>query len=248
MESHSLFWLFADDLFHQVLFYFGTVVAMSIFLWEKKTEKPIQWKWIAAFFLFCLFVSCFQAWIDEHHNSDRLIEDKTALSEQMGFWKGQSFAKDEAIRARDSLLFENMKTLGTTQQTENQTQQSLTQLSGKIFDLTKQDPIRIASRSMAVNKQPNTPATAPNVGIIVANTNRRIGAFSGKIVCDSFFVLVQVSMLQGMMSQQPAYHQVQGQTSVDLNFDNSAWDVDQPIIAIISGDNLDVNKCSIMQR
>jgi len=53
---------------------------MLIFIWEKWKKKPVEWKWIGAFFLFSLFVSCFQAWIDEHHNSDRLIEEKAKLT------------------------------------------------------------------------------------------------------------------------------------------------------------------------
>src|ERR1700721_417539 len=158
----GMLWLFLYDIFHQVLFYFGTVAAMSIFIWEKGTEKQIQWKWISAFFLFFLFVSCFQAWIDEHNNSEKLIQDKLDLSEQVGFWKGQSYSKDFAITSRDSLLFANMKTLGTTQQTENETQQSLTDLSGRIFDLTKPEVLRITSRSLAITKAPNAPANALN--------------------------------------------------------------------------------------
>jgi hypothetical protein len=77
--SHSLLWLFLDDLFHQILFYFGGVLAMLIFMWEKWRKKDVPWKWIAAFFLFCLFVSCFQAWIDEHHNSETIIGEKSKL-------------------------------------------------------------------------------------------------------------------------------------------------------------------------
>jgi len=249
MESaHSLLWLFLDDLFHQVLFYFGGVVAMGILIWEKKNDRPIHWRWVFYFFLFCLVVSCFQAWVDEHHNSVRLIEDKTALSAQLGFWQGQSFEKDESIRSRDRLLFENMKTLGTTQQTENQTQQSLTNLSGKIFDLTKPEPIRITTKGMEVERGPNRPANSPRVGILLGETNRRIGAFSGRIVCQDSFSLQQVSMLQGMMSQGPAYKQSPGQTEIILDFSGSAWDVQQPIIAILIGEKLDISKCNIMQR
>lgn len=80
MEHHSVLFLFVDDLFHQILFYFGTVVATLILIWEKWRDKPIPWRWVAAFFLFCLLVSCFQAWVDEHRNSSVLIEEKSKLS------------------------------------------------------------------------------------------------------------------------------------------------------------------------
>jgi len=52
---------------------------MGIFIWEKKTERDVEWRWVGAFFLFCLFVSCFQAFVDEHHNSSLLISEKSQL-------------------------------------------------------------------------------------------------------------------------------------------------------------------------
>jgi hypothetical protein len=79
MEKHTVLFWFLSDLFHQFLFYFGGVVAMGILIWEKWREKPVQWKWIGAFFLFCLFVSCFQAFVDEHHNSDVLMTEKAQV-------------------------------------------------------------------------------------------------------------------------------------------------------------------------
>lgn len=50
------------------------------------------------------------------------------------------------------------------------------------------------------------------------------------------------------MGQGPAYHQSQGQTELILDFSGSAWDTNQPIVAIVAGDNLDVSKCVITQR
>lgn len=43
--AHGDLYLFLSDLLHQILFYFGGVVSMLIFLWEKWKEKPVQWKW-----------------------------------------------------------------------------------------------------------------------------------------------------------------------------------------------------------
>jgi hypothetical protein len=79
---HSAPVLFAKDLFHQILFYFGGVAAMGILIWEKKSRKSIRWSGIFSLFLFCLFVSCFQAWLDEHNNSQLLIKQKSALTSQ----------------------------------------------------------------------------------------------------------------------------------------------------------------------
>lgn len=79
MEKHTVLFWFLSDLFHQFLFYFGGVVAMGILIWEKRTDRRVEWKWISAFFLFCIFVSYFQAFVDEHRNSTVLIEQKAQL-------------------------------------------------------------------------------------------------------------------------------------------------------------------------
>ena len=220
---------------------------MGVLIWEKKRNKAIQWRWIFSFFLFCLFVSCFQAWVDEHHNSEKLISEKLDLSKQEGFWQGQSFAKDEAIRSRDQLVFQGLQTLTGTQRTENQTQKSLTDLSAKLFEVTKLEPIRISSKAMGVQST-NAPPGSPTAGILVSNTNRRINSFAGRIRCDTPFIVQQVQMLQGVTSLGPAYRQLPTQRELDLNFSNGAWDAEQPIVAILVGQSLDVTKCAITQQ
>ncbi len=80
---------------------------MLILLWEKYKEKPIQWKWIGAFFLFCLFVSCFQAWIDEHHNSQILVSQKADLAaEKNALNQKLDIKQAEVDWLRDHRVFE----------------------------------------------------------------------------------------------------------------------------------------------
>jgi hypothetical protein len=55
-------------------------------------------------------------------------------------------------------------------------------------------------------------------------------------------------MLQGMMALQPAYRQSKGQTEVLIDFFGAAWDAQQPIVAVIFGDNLDAATCAIKQQ
>jgi hypothetical protein len=105
-NSSSLLWLFAKDLFHQILFYFGGVGAVGILIWEKKSEKPIKWGLIFAVFLVCLFVACFQAWIDEHHNAETLITEKSKLTSDSYLLQQKLDAKQsEADWLRDHQQF-----------------------------------------------------------------------------------------------------------------------------------------------
>ena len=51
--EHSLLYLFADDLFHQILFYFGGVVEWEFCLWEKYTmTSPFSGDGLRRFFFF----------------------------------------------------------------------------------------------------------------------------------------------------------------------------------------------------
>ncbi len=97
MPQHTALFWFLDDLFHQFLFYFGGIVGTLIFVIEKWKKKPVQWRWVGAFLLFCLFVACFQVFVDEHRNSQRLIEDKTRLSSENGQMQSKLDAKQNEV-------------------------------------------------------------------------------------------------------------------------------------------------------
>lgn len=88
-SGHSLLYLFGYDVFHQVLFYFGSVAAVVILFWEKFYDKPINWRLAFGAFVFCLFVSTFQAWIDEHANTNNVIQEKASLSSEKSDLAGQ---------------------------------------------------------------------------------------------------------------------------------------------------------------
>ena len=132
----TLLYLFLWDLFHQILFYLGGIVALLDMLLVKWLDTSIERRLFTGIALACLFIACFQAWIDEHHNSEELIQEKAQIATQEEFWKNQSYTKDDALRLRDSLLAQNVTTLG-------QTQQSMNDLSKKILDVTKPEPLRM---------------------------------------------------------------------------------------------------------
>jgi hypothetical protein len=82
LEQHGLLYLFLDDFFHQILFYFGAVGGFVFLLWEKLTDKPLKWKSVLVWLGLCSFVALFQCWMDEHRNSDVLIGEKAKLTSE----------------------------------------------------------------------------------------------------------------------------------------------------------------------
>jgi len=83
------------------------------------------------------FVSCDFVWREEHRNVQTLVQEKSALWQERDFWKIQSYDKEAALRSRDQLLAQNYTALIGEQTTATNAQQSLTQLSSKIIDLSK---------------------------------------------------------------------------------------------------------------
>ena len=57
-------------------------MALVIGLYEKYQNKPIDWRLVFGSFIFCVFVATFQAWIDEHHNTELLVLEKAVLSSE----------------------------------------------------------------------------------------------------------------------------------------------------------------------
>jgi hypothetical protein len=138
--ASSLVFLFLSDLFHQILFYIGGVLALLELFMTKWLNTPLEKKLFNTLVIGCLFIACFQAWVDEHHNGTELIREKSNAVGEREFWKAQSYAKDEAIRQRDNLLEQNFTTLSGTQQ-------ALASVSTKILEITKPEPVKITSMS-----------------------------------------------------------------------------------------------------
>jgi hypothetical protein len=142
--ADSVVYLFLYDFFHQVLFYFGTVGAMAVLIYDKWRDRPIQIRPVMILLGICVFVSSFQAWVDEHRNSEQLKIEKAQISGEVAFWMDQSYQKDASLRVRDSLLAKNVDALTGTQQ-------SLASLSNKVLDISKPEPLKISIGNMIDN-------------------------------------------------------------------------------------------------
>jgi hypothetical protein len=178
---NSVFYLFASDLFHQLLFYVGGVLAFMEWMLMKYFDTPLEKQLFTSIVLILFFFCCFQAFKDEHQNSQTLIGDKAELTSERNFWKEQSEAKDGEVRQRDRLLETNFTTLSGTQR-------SLAGLSHKILDITKPEPTRITMHAIPI-KQSDAPAA-----ILVAHTNNSIAGFKGKVKCDRAFHPLQITI------------------------------------------------------
>jgi hypothetical protein len=137
MHDH---WLFVWNVLSHLVASMSGVASFLMSMWEHTKGRKIESRVFFIVGVICLVVAFDQAWQDEHRNSQLLTAEKSVLSSESGFWREQSYAKDESLRSRDQLLSQNYTALIGEQSTANRTQDSLTQLSGKILDIGKPVP------------------------------------------------------------------------------------------------------------
>jgi hypothetical protein len=155
-----MLWLFTKAVFAHWIATMGILLTLTPFVpnsvqkWMEarmKKEFSLKHLWIAGTLL--LLFAFYQAWVDEHRNAEQLITEKSQIVGEREFWKSQSYAKDEAIRTRDGLLAQNFTTLSGTQS-------SLAQLSNKVLDVTKPEPMTITPFPFGVTKNTSNNVTA----------------------------------------------------------------------------------------
>lgn len=137
MASMSTFFLFISDLFHQVLFYFGGVFAMGVFVIEK-IYKPIKKSWFLGASLVCLFVACYQGWLDEHRNTETVIAEKASEAGLKNSCLTDLRVESAFAKGQESLNGSQRQTLDRQQDTIAKQQ---TAVNGCVVSLGKMNPI-----------------------------------------------------------------------------------------------------------
>ena len=166
---------FLYDLFHQVQFYVGGVLALLEMFMLKMLDTPLGKKLFTGLALFFIFVASFQAWVDEHKNSEQLAKDKSAIAGELEFWKGQSYAKDDTVREQTSLLSQQVTTA-------QQMQGSYDQLVNKMLTLTKPERPKIIGYRLGIPSDTSIVPGRTERFIVV--TDRVISPIRLEITCN----------------------------------------------------------------
>ena len=75
------FWLFVVNVaYHYPSLVTGGVIALGIMLYERIRRKNIPWQIFLVVMGSAVFLSCFLAWHDEHHNAEILKQEKFNLT------------------------------------------------------------------------------------------------------------------------------------------------------------------------
>jgi hypothetical protein len=228
--------LFVSAVAAHWLFTFGGIAMVAFGLYEKYKHKETA-KWVFwGFAVVLLLVAFYQAWGDEHSNSALLIEQKASAWSQ--------FNQCDKERLSKSLLNDQFVRRIDSQQGIIDSQ--LSTVTSCIATLTKAnlpEPLRITTRGVRINESQQN--TRPTI-ILVAETNRIVPAFVGKIKCDAPFAFIQAEMIGGLENYTPAFKTQPRELHTELTLDfGTRWNPHDPIIALVQGAGLRPLGCSI---
>jgi hypothetical protein len=129
----SEFWMFiVNVLSNWQAIVTGGVIAVAILLIEHKINRNLTWKFLWYILGVALFVSCFLAWHDEHHNAEELKVEKSDLISQRNTLQVKVDDKQQEIdHLRDELANRTPHVVVTTEQPRQHTH-----IQFKGFELT----------------------------------------------------------------------------------------------------------------
>lgn len=193
----------------------------------------------------CLLIGCYRAWIFEHNNAEAAMYGKDGKSEAWGKYN-ECYADNREYMAErrtfDSQLNDKQKRIDSQQDTIDSQLSTVTSCITTLTKTNTPEPLKIINRAIIVGDE------KPTTVILVAETNKRIPAYSGKIQCASPFTLIQARMMLGVVSFSPQYHQNSGQTELAIKFNGATWDTHEPIVAIVQGAELAPESCSVTSQ
>ena len=216
------------------------VASFAFAIYEHVRNKKIESRAFFAVGVLCSIIAFDQAWQDEHNNASTLIGEKSALWQERDFWKNQSYEKDDALRTRDNLLAQNYSALAGEQNTANQTQASLAQLSSKILSIDK-PPRQQFTYEQNAWEGPAKQWKHFGQHVVMNNLPVRANIF---LKCDQPITVIDASIVSGGPHFPNSINQ----------FDASSWRIDipspsitpqTPLIITIGYDTDQKGKCAL---
>lgn len=104
--ANELWLFFLNVIAHWQALLTGGLLALAILIYEHRNGKNVSWRFLLSLMGMALFVSCFLAWHDEHHNSEVLEHDKSKLTGQRDALQAKL---DDKQKENDSLRDELSK-------------------------------------------------------------------------------------------------------------------------------------------
>lgn len=253
----ATFFLFISDLFHQVLFYFGTVFAMGM-LFIEKVIRPVSKKWFLAASLICLFVACYQSWLDEHRNTTTVIGEKAVEAGANNTCQSDLRAENTFASGQESLINSQRQSIDQSQQTIGKQQ---TAVNTCVVSLGKMNPIvrrevhvilipfgiRTKTSTAFISRYASNPDKVYMEEIVITTNEDEVRA-SGYLRCDTAFELSgnpELPMISsGMLTTSPPQKISDREYRIEVSNTGSHWGPSTPIYFPIQSDSEMLGGCT----
>lgn len=188
-----------------------------------------------------LYVAVYQAWIDEHHNTEMVVAQRAADQKERDFWKQQSYDKDAAIRTKDSLLEKNISALADTQT-------AFANLSNKVLDITKPQALEVNTSTLQIpfeGRRANDNAVLHSA-VVIAAPNRNL-AMRVTIECEHAFIVSYASAI--VKTRRAVIFPIQTDRLSDKKWklftESPLWEPTVPISVLIYSVNDSPGNCDV---
>jgi hypothetical protein len=222
----------------------GGLVTAAVTIYERKSGKSLPWKWYVALFLVSGgLVAFFYAWHDEHRNAQVLIDQKAEVWSKYAECNSDNRQQKADARSMNQQLTDKQNRIESQQGIIDSQLGTVTSCIATLTKASVQESLRIINRGVTINDSKQ--GTRPTI-ILVAETNKPVSGFVGKIKCDAPFAIIQAAMISGIVHHVPAFNTQPGElhTELVLNF-GANWNPHDPIIALVQGVGLRAPGCSI---
>jgi hypothetical protein len=255
------FFLFFRSLVGSWMVWVGGILRVIPFL-EHFIERKLQGRYprVAAFLagksddlkknltliaVLCLFIGCYRTWVFEHRNAGAAMYGKDGKSEAWARYNECNADNREyaAIsRTFNSQLNDKQRRIDSQQDIIDSQLSTVTSCVASLTTANIPERLRVTTRSVAILWQ------KPTTLIVLAETNKTIPAFVGKITCPAQFFLMQAAMVSGAISSRPETQQTLRQNEVKMDFHGQPWRPQEPIVALIQGEELTPGTCAISSQ
>ncbi len=216
------------------------IASFCFSLYEHAKGKAIRSRAFFVVGVICLLVGFDAAWQDEHRNSEVLIAEKSGAVSEVNFWKEQSYEKDSVLRQRDSLLAQNYTALTGEQAASTKTQQSLAQLSNKILDLNKPEPLKQLPRAGEIENI----GKGTHAFFFLVLRNKSLTPVRFTLECSSAFNGAEAQIARSGGTQMQSEPKLIAPNKELFEIDSPPWTQDNPLIIVLHTDESKMPNCS----
>lgn len=246
-----MFGLFFGAIVNHWLFSFGGVALLIYAIIEKIRQKDVEaWVfWGGA--LLCLFVACYGAWVDEHHNADAVIAEKARAFSDLGECSsnlrssvGQNTILQSQVTSQQGTINNQQSNFTAMQRGVNSQQSTVNSCVVALAKINTPEPQRFHMEFAPVVN--HAPTEGKHFKLLVLTTNKSVASVNMIVGCTG-----------DVKSMEPI---IPGLGIITLNVQRSNQnnylikiiaapiDTDHPVIVWIGYDSDNLGNCTLSQQ